>query len=306
MSVGGSERREKLSRHSCSLSKRHLWLGCPWNGALGAELGLQGTLGSGAEQICPGPPAGSVLCGLQAPGWRPLYLRHAEAIPKHALAQPGKQCQPAGSVLPTDFACSSYFPLLSLAPVKEPGPGFVCLNPPCAKLLPLCGIPGFGGSSVRAALMSLSHQLSLGDMLPVRTEARIPLATSHRVRFFPSLPSEIPSSWTAPCCHWVPLPSSGLSLVTSTGPLRTRGSLANVTAGHAGAGTGLPQDSASPCSVGMCPCIAQFPESCSMEEASRSLSVISFGSQPDPGWAVSGQPPLTPFDLLPIILDASF
>lgn len=87
-----------------------------------------------------------MLCGAQASGWRPLCLRHAGAIPKHAPAQPGKRCQPAGSVLPTDFACSSYFSLLSLAPIKEPAPGFVCLNPPCAKLFPLCGAPGFGGA----------------------------------------------------------------------------------------------------------------------------------------------------------------
>lgn len=138
VSVAGTERREQLSRHSCSPSKRHLWPGCPWSRGLGAELGA---LGAGAEQTCPGPPAGSVLCGPQAPGWRPLCLRHAGAIPKHAPAQPGKPCQPAGSVLPTDFACSSYFPLLSLAPLREPAPGFVCFNPPCAKLLPLCGVP---------------------------------------------------------------------------------------------------------------------------------------------------------------------
>lgn len=247
-----------------------------------------------------------MLCGAQASGWRPLCLRHAGAIPKHAPAQPGKRCQPAGSVLPTDFACSSYFSLLSLAPIKEPAPGFVCLNPPCAKLFPLCGAPGFGGSSVWAAPMSPSHQLSLGDVLPVRIEARIPPAASHRVHFFRSLPSEMPPSWTPPCCHWVPLPSSGLSPVTSTGPLRTRGSLASVTAGQAGAGTGLPPGSASPCSVRTCPCSTQFPESRSTEGASGSLSVTNFGSQPDPGWAVAGQPPLPPFDLLPLILDASF
>lgn len=184
----GTKRGEKLSRHSCSPSKRHLWPGCPWSGDLGAELGW---LGAGAEQPCPGPPVGSVLCGLQAPGWRPLCVRHAGAIPKHAPAQPWKRCQPAGSVLPTDFACSSYFPLLSLALVKEPAPGFVCLNPPCAKLL---WDPWFwgGGRNMRAALVSPSQQLSPGEVVPLRLEFL-------RARFFPSLPTEMPPSWTPPC-----------------------------------------------------------------------------------------------------------
>lgn len=137
--------------------------------ALGAGIWEQswGRLGPGLSRHALGPRQGPGY----APGWRPLCLRHAGAIPKHAPAQPGKRCQPAGSVLPTDFACSSYFPLLSLAPLREPAPGFVCFNPPCAKLFPLCGVPGFRGSGVRAALVSPSHQLSLGDvqMLPDST-----------------------------------------------------------------------------------------------------------------------------------------
>lgn len=78
---------------------------------------------------------------------------------------------------------------------------------------------------------------------------QIPPAASHRLRCFPSLPSEMSPSWTPSCCH-----SAVLRAVTSTGPLRTRGSLANVTAGQAGAGTGLPPGSASPCRVGTRPC----------------------------------------------------
>lgn len=297
----GTERGEKLSCPFHSPSKCHLWPGCPRSGDLGAELGM---LGAGPEQICAGPPEGSVLCREQAPSWRPLCLRHAGAIPKHAPARPGKRCQPAGSVLPTDFACSSYFPLLSLAPAEGPAPGFVCLNPPCAELLLLCGVPGFGQSSVRTAPVAPSHQLD--DVFPARSEAPIPQAASHRVHFFPSLQSEMPLVDPSLLPLGTSALSSGLSPVTSTGPLRTRGFLAGVIAGQAEIGAGLPLGSASPCSLGTCSCSTHFPESRSTEGASGSLSVISFGSQPDPGWAVAGQPPLPPFDLLPLILDASF
>lgn len=184
MSVVGTERGEELSRHSHSLSKRHLWPGCPWSGDLGAELG---TLGAGAEQTCSEPPKGSVLCGAQAPGWRPLCLRHAGAIPKHAPAQPGKRCQPAGSVLPADFACSSYFPLLSLASVKEPAPGFVCLNPPCAKLLPLWGVLALGEAVCGQHPCPPPTSCHWVMCSQVRNEARIPPAASPSGSFL-SLP----------------------------------------------------------------------------------------------------------------------
>lgn len=91
----------------------------------------------------------------------------------------------------------------------------------------------------------------------------------------------MPPLWTPPCCHWVPLPSSRMSPVTGTGPLRTRGSLANVAAGQTGAGTGLPPGSASPCSVGTCRCGAQFPECRSFPSSPLARSRLRAGQWRD-------------------------
>lgn len=61
-----------------------------------------------------------------------------------APAQTGKRCQPAGSVLPTDLACSSYFPLLSLAPVKEPARVLFALTLPVPSCSRPAGSPASG------------------------------------------------------------------------------------------------------------------------------------------------------------------
>lgn len=168
VAVVGTERREKLSPHSYSPSKRHLCSGCPWSGDLGAELG---TFGAGAEQTCPGGPCAFVMLE--------LFLNTLWHSPGSAASQLALSCLQISPARPI-------FPLLGLAPVKEPAPGFVCLNPPRAKLWRSVGDPGFGGKQC----VDSTRPPPIGDVLPVLTEARIP---SHWVRFFPSLPSWTPS-----------------------------------------------------------------------------------------------------------------
>lgn len=108
--------------------------------------------GPGLSRRALGSWGGSVRHGVRAPGWRPLRRHHPGAIPKRAPAQTGKQCQPAGSVLPTDLACSSYFPLLSLAPAKEPARVLFALTLPVPSCPRSAGSPALGQAMLQQCL----------------------------------------------------------------------------------------------------------------------------------------------------------
>lgn len=195
-SVVGTERGGKLSRHSCSPSKRHLWPGCPWRGDRGAEPPKRG---AGAEGTCPG------LLGRDcAPrGWRPLRLRHPGAVPKGSSAE--REAVPASWLCPAHR--SRLLVLFSSAVFGtryRTCSGFVRLNPPRAELSPLCGVPRSGAGSARAAPTFPSHGLALGDVLRLCFEARIPPAPSRQVYLFPFLTSDMLTALPPPCCRRVP------------------------------------------------------------------------------------------------------
>lgn len=146
---------------------------------------------------------------------------------------------------------------------------------------------------MRAALVSPSQQLSPGDVeAPV--EARIP----------PGSFLSLPAGRNAPLVDPSLLPPGAPALLGAVPGYRPRS----------------PEDTGLP---GQCRCWPSrgwrwvSPGLCQPVQSRdmslwRSvprvplLSVITFGSQPPSGWAVAGQPPPIPSDLLPLILDSSF
>lgn len=109
VSVVGTARGEKLSRHSHSPSKRHLWPGCPWRRGLGAELG---TLGAGAEQTCPGPPEGPCYAGHKRQAGGPsafvmleLFLNTLRHSPGSGASQLALSCLQISLARPIFLCC---------------------------------------------------------------------------------------------------------------------------------------------------------------------------------------------------------
>lgn len=109
VSVVGTARGEKLSRHSHSPSKRHLWPGCPWRRDLGAELG---TLGAGAEQTCPGPPEGPCYAGHKRQAGGPsafvmleLFLNTLRHSPGSGASQLALSCLQISLARPIFLCC---------------------------------------------------------------------------------------------------------------------------------------------------------------------------------------------------------
>lgn len=107
--VIGTKRGEKLSRHSCSPSKRHLWPGCPWSGDLGAELG---TLGAGAEQACLGPRQGPCYAGRKRRAGGPsafvmleLFLNTLRHSPGSGASQLALSCLQISPARPIFLCC---------------------------------------------------------------------------------------------------------------------------------------------------------------------------------------------------------
>lgn len=245
-------------------------------------------MGQGLSRRALGPRQGRCYAGRERRAGGPSAFVMLELFLNTLRHSPGSRASQLALSCLRISPARPIFPLLSLAPVKEPAPGFVCFNPPCAKLLPLCGVPGFGGRSVRVALVSPSHQLSLGDVFPLRHE------------FLQRCPSgsflSLPAIRNAPLVDPSLLPLGASALLRAVTGYRHRSPEDTGLPGRCHCWPSRGWHWASP---GLCQPVQRrdvslwrpVPECCSKEGASRSLSVISFGSQPCSGWAAAGTAP---------------